>query len=68
MKIKYKVISSACSTKCPHPKLFKKNIYLPRVNSIACSNCEFFAGDNEEAQIIDCSYNDIGLDEGLFKI
>jgi hypothetical protein len=81
MKISYeKTVSANSITKCPHSVIgskmqiaFKKCFIVgndePNVGGNWCKQyCKFNISFDTDIQIIECSYNDMKLDEGLFKI
>jgi hypothetical protein len=71
MKIKYEVNSSMALTPCPYKGHKPRDsgwIFLPKVGSLACSECKFFISIDYDNHIVECSADYHELDQELFKI
>ena len=60
-QIKYELIGAECLTICPYKqgKKFSDGYELINyVGSTGCSCCKYFKNDDEEKQIVKCSYGE----------
>jgi Fe-S-cluster-containing dehydrogenase component len=70
-KIKYEKSGGVCVTPCPYNMKTKefdisREIMVGKWNS--CQKCDHHISMDRSNQAVNCSYNDVSLDEDLFKI